>query len=187
MENYKLDYTFPRLYECDLLTETVDHMMPHFYFPGATTEGGSDGVLVKVHPRSGGAWLGTFAFGEYSQRGMSGLFSTPDPERFCVVAGGAGYLVTASDPKLHENLEIKPITDIRPILARNLIVFADFTQLLAYGPHGREWKSDRIAWDGLQICKITDSAICGEFWDVAKDMNAHFVVNLSDGMKKSRD
>jgi len=185
MANYKLDYTFSHFYDCDLLTETADRTMPHFYFPGATTEGGSDGVLVKVRPRSGGAWLGTFAFGEYSQHGVSGLFSTPDPRRFCVVAGGTGYLVTASDPKLYENIEIRPITDIRLIPTHNLIVFADFTRLLAYGPHGREWKSDRIAWDGLKIREITNSTICGEFWDVAKDMNAHFVVNLSNGMKQS--
>jgi hypothetical protein len=176
-----MDVTFLHSYECEQLDEIPDSSLPRHFYPGATTEGGGDGILVKVRPEHGQAWLGMFAFGRASPKGLSGLYTTPDPERFCVIAGGDGYFVTADQPERWDGVEVNPITDVRPVSARGIIVFADYTQLCAYGAVGLVWKTNRLAWDGLKITEITSTSIIGEFWDAASEAKASFVVNLASG------
>ena len=43
-----MNTTFPHAYECERLTETQGALSTHYYFPGASTEGGHDGMLVKI-------------------------------------------------------------------------------------------------------------------------------------------
>jgi hypothetical protein len=176
-----MDGTFSHSYECDQLTESSESSLPHYYFPGATTKGGGDGILLRVRPKHGQAWLGTFAFGRVSSKGFSGLYASPDPERFCVVARGEGYFVTASKPETWESVGAKPVADVRTVYAQGIIVFADHTRLWAYGPAGLKWKTNRLAWDGLKITEITSTSIVGEFWDVSSEATANFVVDLANG------
>ena len=73
--------------------------------------------------------LGCLLLDELSWKGFSGLYTTPDPERFCVIARGYGYFVTADQPERWDGVAVNPITDVRPSFARGIIVFADYTQL----------------------------------------------------------
>jgi hypothetical protein len=113
-----MDTTFPRSYECEWLLETPPTTaLPHDYYPGASVQGGRDGVLVKVRSECGQEWLGRFAFGRLTQKGVSGLFTTPDPDRLCVVAAGEGYFVSVNTPTSWEEISAVPILDVRPIAA----------------------------------------------------------------------
>jgi hypothetical protein len=64
---------------------------------------------------------------------VSGIFTTPDPDRLWVVAAGEGYFVSANTPTSWEEISAVAILDVRPIAAHDIIVFADFTNLAAYG------------------------------------------------------
>jgi hypothetical protein len=143
--------------------------------------GGRDGILVEICPERGKPWLATFAYGDIAPNGTSGVFSTPDPRRLCVVARGAGYLVSATDPTLWEPVRATPIIDVRPVRAREMIVFAEYTQLVAYGCAGIEWKTKRLSWDNLTITEVNDLHIKGEFWDIRNEEQATFVVDLATG------
>jgi hypothetical protein len=128
---------FPRLYECAQLSEIPGSVsLPHYYYPGATTKGGQDGILVQVSPEHGEHWLATFAFGKIAPKGASGILTTPDPKRLCVVAQGEGYFVSANAPMSWERVQATPIIDIRAVPAQEIIVFAEFTRLVAYGRGG---------------------------------------------------
>lgn len=177
-----MDTTFPCLYECAELTEGTDWASPcHYYYPGASTKGGRDGILVEIRPQLGQRWLATFAFGEITPKGTSGVFTTPDPQRLCVVAKGAGFIVSANDPMSWELVRVTPIIDIRPIRAHEIIVFADFTRLVAYGRMGIKWATKRLSWDNLKINEVNDTSIKGEFWDIRSEETATFVVDLRTG------
>src|SRR4051794_11982997 len=94
-----MDTTFPHTYEVEQLNETPGvSSTPHFYYLGGKTTGGRDGVLVKILPQAGQAWLGTFGFSRVAPTEVSGVFTMPDPEQMCVVAKGQGYLVSANLP-----------------------------------------------------------------------------------------
>jgi len=177
-----METTFPHAYECERLIETPNTASPHYYFPGASTKGGQDGILVGVRPERGQAWLGTFAFGQVTPKGVTGVYTTPDPRRVCVVSRGEGYLVNATAPTEWEAIRATPIIDVRSILARLLIVFADYTTLFAYGQTGIVWKTKRLTWDSMEITEVTDAFIKGEFWDIRREATANFTVDLATGL-----
>jgi hypothetical protein len=176
-----MDTTFPHTYECERVTETPRVAHRHYYFPGASTEGGRDGILLQVRPAHGQAWLGTFEFGQVSPQGVSGIFTTPDPQRMCVVSKGAGYFVSTTTPTEWEAICARPIIDVRSISAHGIIVFANFTELVAYGSAGVHWRTKRLTWDSLNITEVTDAFIKGEFWDIRTEATANFIVDLATG------
>jgi len=59
-----------------------------------------------------------------------------------------------------------PVIDIRPVPALGILVFADYTTLVAYGRTGLAWKTKRLTWSDLKITETTDAFIEGEFWDI---------------------
>ncbi len=105
----------------------------------------------------------------------------PDPRLLCIVAKGEGYLVSASSPTSWDRVQVIPIIDVRPIRTHEIIVFADFTRLVAYGQAGIKWQTKRLSWDNLKITDVTDTSIKGEFWDIRSEEMAGFVVDLATG------
>jgi hypothetical protein len=177
-----MEETFPSHYECKELASIPERPgYRRYYYPGASQEGGRDGAIVEVNPGQGRPWLGVFAFGRITSKGVSGIFTTPNPDRFCVVARGAGYLVRADDPSAWEPVAANPIIDIRPVRARNLLIFAEYTRLFAYGPAGLAWRTKHLTWDDLIITEVTDDFIAGEFWDVVTEAIRTFCVDLASG------
>ena len=173
-----MDTIFAHSYECERLNETQGSALPHYYFPGASTQGGRDGILVKVRPEHGQTWIGTFAFGD---SGVSGIFTTPDPQRLCIVSNGEGYFVNTSIPTEWEAIRAMPIKDVRSILAQEIIVFADYTDLVAYGRTGVKWKTERLVLDELKITEVTDISIKGEGWNPFDETRKNFIVDAATG------
>jgi len=176
-----LDETFPHAYECETREEVPNDALSHYYFPGATAKGGKDGLLVQIRPTRGESWLGTFAFGQVTPEGVSGVFTTPNPQQVCVVSRGQGYLVNTWEPSDWQAVRATPIISIHPIPSQHLIVFADHTTLIAYGHSGVQWKTARLSWDHLHITEVTDKTIKGEFWNIRSEAKEYFVVDLMTG------
>lgn len=177
-----MDTTFPHTYECQKLTESAGlASLAHYYYPGASTKGGQDGILVEVRPDDGESWLGTFAFGHIVPKGVCGIFTMPDPQALCVVAKGEGYIVRANAPKSWEPVRVTPIIDVRPVRAQEIVVFAEFTRLVAYGHAGIKWETKRLSWDNLKITEVTNKLLNGEFWDIRSETIGSFAVDLATG------
>jgi hypothetical protein len=177
-----MDTTFSHEYECEELAEMPQpEELPHYYYSGARARGGRDGLLIDLRPEGGARWLGTFAFGRIAPRGVSGIFATPNPKRVCVVAKGAGYLVSTSEPTCWEPVSAVPVIDVRPVKTRGIIVFASFIDIVAYGAAGIQWRTQRLTWEDMRITEITDDSITGEFWDFRSEATGRFVVDLASG------
>jgi hypothetical protein len=132
----KIELSFGCSYEFEVLSEIPPSDIPRLYYPGAVPDGGKDGVIVKVSPQRKESCLGTFAFGQIAPKGLTGVFSTPNVNRLCVVAKGNGYLVSAGEPQNWESIKAIPIIDARSFPKSGSIVFAYFTGLVAYGDKG---------------------------------------------------
>lgn len=177
-----MDETFQHSYVIRELTEIPNRpSIQRYYYPGASPTGGRDGILLEVQPAHGKPWIGVFAPSGISPKEVSGIFTTPDPHRVCVVTAGIGYLVSTDDPRIWEDVEVAPIRDVRPVPSHRILVFADFTDLVAYGDSGLKWRTNRLAWDDLTITEITDVAIRGEYWDPSIETTRGFSVNLETG------
>lgn len=152
--NRALNETFERDYNCEQLNELPNVRLPRYYYPGATPVGGRDGLIVHVYPRSSNSWVGIFGFGDLLSKGKNGLFSWPDPGKLCVVARAQGYVVRVDEPVSYESIDVHPIVEVIPIRSRGLVVFASYTELVAYGKPGVVWVSDRLSWDGFTVTAV---------------------------------
>jgi hypothetical protein len=182
MKNVQLDLTLHHKYEVELEIELPTGLREgerRYYYPGASEEGGRDGLAVRVIPYEGLPWIGIFAPGYPEAR--TGVFSCPDGKSICVVSSGQAYIVRTDAPHKWEKAPAFPVWDVRVVLERNLLVLADFTILTAYGPEGLTWTTARLSWDGLEITEISGDSIRGLAWDSPQGRNVEFVVDLQSG------
>jgi hypothetical protein len=172
------DLSFPHRFACEVLHDLPEG--PRHFFPGSQAAG-QDGVVVRVVPETADAWVGMFAFGKLGKDGISRVLTMPDPEKLCVVARGAGYVVSASKPETWEAVRAIPIVDVRAVPSAGVVVFANYTEMLAYGEGGVKWRTKRLAWDGLKIVSVGDRILVGEYLDIRDDELRRFEVDLVTG------
>ena len=176
-----LDESFPHGYEASA-RGSVDTPDDVLYFPARPV------LLLDVKPKSGKAWSG--AFGEDSPNGMTGIFTTPDDRTICVVCGGAGYFVDATDPEHGWTVvECAPVRFTLPFPKCGLLVFGNFTDFVAYR-HDPEsidirldvaWRSARLGWDDLEVTRTTDERIEGYAWSAPDDRMVGYSVDVRTG------
>ena len=174
------DLSFAHLYTVTQLTGLPgDGQHPPIYFPGATTVGGKDGLLLRFAGADGKQWSGCFAFGDY---GLCGVFAAPDPECACIVSKGTGYWVYVNEPEKSFPIRVFPIRDVRMVLDAQTLLIADFTSLAAFGSDGQLWKH-RVCWDDLKIQDTRDGIVRGVGYDPTnrKRNISEFAVELATG------
>ena len=174
-----IDRTFACDFDVEPLEELPTGPSPRHFIPHQRA--GQDGPILRVRPRTALEWVGTFAFGKFGGVHATRVLMMPSGTSFCVVTGGVGYLVEASHPDKATVLAAVPITDVRVIGQAGLVVFATYTDLLAYDAHGVRWRSPRIALDGLRIDRIDASFIYGDSDNYAADATVTFRVDLTTG------
>ncbi|XXF77087.1 hypothetical protein P2318_29140 [Myxococcaceae bacterium GXIMD 01537] len=178
------NFCFGRSYHCELLDEFPGTASALRHFFPENMAGGQDGLLVRVIPEGGEPWDGLFAFGKLTSAGISRLLSLPDPEKLCVISRGAGYVVMARAPRTWEPIGVMPIIDARPVPSAGVVVFTNFTEMVAYGAEGIRWRTKRLAWDGLRVVEVTDRSIIGEYWDLREETTQRFEVDLATGAQR---
>ena len=129
-----------------------------FYYPGASPVHGRDGVVLSVEPDDAEPWIGMFADGGAFQSGTYAV-ALPDRVSFAVVCGGAGYRVSAQDPR--DWAEIAPIVVRAPVVlpANDLVLFVGFTHIAAWGPRGPAWDTGQLVHDDLEVVNVTGQVL----------------------------
>jgi hypothetical protein len=182
--NVKIDLTFPTQYCVErlwVLPSDLEEEESIFYFPPCSSDRGPTDFLVRVCPNLGKSWIGAFAFGYDSPKAITGVYSCPDETSVCVISSGQGYIIKANNPNICEKVEVFPVLDVRSALPSNLLLFADFTIIAAYGPQGHTWTTSRLSWDGLEITDVTNTYIKGIAWDAPQQREVEFIVNIETG------
>jgi hypothetical protein len=98
-----------------------------------------------------------------------------------VVAGGYSYIVSAADPQRWEQVEQRPVVEVRVVAELQLLLFTGFTSVTAFGETGRRWTTERLSWEGLSITEIKGEKLLGTGWDALKDKDVAFEVDLRTG------
>jgi len=181
------DLSFEHNYEISLTDEIPGSpgRIEQFYYPGASVVGSAGGtaggIWVTVIPQSGSPWMGYFAQQYESPPAISAIASSPNAEMFCVISSGLGYIVKAQDPRNWAKVECFPILDFRSIASARILLFSDFTKLVAYDVRGKLWRTQDICWDKLKIQEITNERITGTGWNAPKSREMSFEVDLKTG------
>ena len=95
---------------------------------------------------------------------------------------GSGYWVYVNEPEKSSAIRVFPIRDVRAVTDAQILLFADFTDLSAFGPDGQLWKH-RVCWDDLKIQDIRDGVVRGVGYDPRnrKQSIAEFAVEVATG------
>jgi hypothetical protein len=175
-----LDQAFDANYTASCIT-IVEVPSANLYVPARPR------LMVEFIPRRGRKQ--TVIFGEDGPTFLDALLTTPDVETACVVSGGAGYFIEPSDPRAWTIVECAPIRYAFAIRDERLLVFGDFTRLVAYerDPDASElrvrtrWTTPRLGWDKLEILDVTESEIRGRAWRAPDDQMIGFRVDVLSG------
>jgi hypothetical protein len=111
---------------------------------------GLSGPLLRIEPRKGLAWLACFGDGYSSGEAVNAILTTPDPDAACVIVDGAGYWINTR-ARTGSDIRVFPIRQVEVV--GELLLFADFTRLAAYGASGPVWISQRLVSDRLRILR----------------------------------
>ncbi|MGH9570705.1 MAG: hypothetical protein ACRD4F_13750, partial [Candidatus Angelobacter sp.] len=122
-----------------------------------------------------------FALGFDSSQVLNAVFSCPDPDSVCVVAGGYAYVVSAIDPAQWLQVEQRPVVEIRSLADLGLTVFTGFTSITALAAGGIAWTTDRLSWEGIRVTRLADATLEGVAWDALNDHEVPFTVDLNTG------
>src|SRR5277367_2433995 len=149
-----LDLTFPHSWSAEIL-EMRPLIAParHFVYPQQVeeVERGALELLVRAAVAEQPDFLATFALGFADPGVPTGIWSCPDPNYLCAVAGGYAYLVNTADPADWEQVEYRPVLAVTVLLSQQLLLFSGHQSLVAYGRNGKAWETGRLSWEGFKI------------------------------------
>lgn len=171
----------PYSFRYQILSELPVDNLKLVYIPNGGSCVGRDGVIVKLLPYDGESWVGIFAFGDMLSNGSCNAYFGPGRNHLTVLAKGEAYIVLPSDPCSFIRVKSCPAICAIPVPSHDLMLFHDYTEIVAYNENGLVWETKRISWDGIKIEEISDSAILGKSWDSLNGKNVQFSVDLTDG------
>jgi hypothetical protein len=201
-----LDLSFPHRWQAEILAARPLILPPrHFVYPNAAEEVERGALEVLVRPgvgphvglgarpyeisldsdpkRSLGAkpFLATCALGFRDPAAPSGVWSTPEPEKICAVAGGYAYLIDTSSPEQFSMIPYRPVLEIRPLVEENLLLFVGHHSILAWGRDGQAWESAKLSDEGVTITEMTGGILRGTGWEMKSDREKPIAVDLRTG------
>jgi hypothetical protein len=178
-----IDSTFPHTWEAEVLA-CRPLILPgrQFVYPAQVEEVDRGALEVLIRPPAGGSpFLATCALGFAGPGVPTGVWACPDPAWICTVAGGYAYLIDTREPARWEQVVYRPVTGIWALAGLDLLVFAGFHSLLAWGREGKTWQTGRLSWDGVRISAVRGETLVGLGWEMSTDRELEFEVDLKTG------
>jgi len=138
-------------------------------------------LQLMVRPADGGMFLATCALGFTDAAMPTGVFACPNPVQMCAVAGGYAYVIDTAQPEHCTHITLKPVVEMRPLVAQGLLLFVGFHSMLAWGRNGLLWESARLSWEGVRIVSIDGDVLHGMGWNLVTDREVAFSLDLLTG------
>lgn len=180
------DASFPRSWRAEAIERPpLIASARHFVYPKVVeeVEVGALQILVSDIPEST-PFMATFALGFADPSLPHGVWSCPDPDQLCAVAGGYAYLVRTRHPEQWTQIPYRPVTALHPVPEHGLLIFASFHTLYAQGADGRVWETAKLSWEGVRVTHVGHGQLHGFGWDLHSDQEVPFAVDLRTGQHR---
>jgi hypothetical protein len=141
-------------------------------------------LQLMVRPASGGTFLATCALGFTDPAMPTGVFACPNAIQMCAVAGGYAYIIDTEQPEHSTHITLKPVVEVRPLVAQGLLLFVGFHSMMAWGRNGLAWESARLSWEGVRIVGIDANVLHGMGWNLLTDREVAFSLDLLTGQHR---
>lgn len=126
-------------------------------------------------------FLATCALGFADPAVPTGVWSTPNPEQLCAIAGGYAYLIETTAPERFTFLEMRPVLAIHPAVDAGLLLFVGHRNILAWGAQGLAWQSPKLSDEGLTVTRLEGTRLHGLGWNMFTDKETPFSLDLTSG------
>ncbi len=179
-----LDFSFPRRWQAEALTARPLILPPRrFVYPRQAEEVERGALEVLVQPQGAEPFLATCALGFRDPVTPTGLWSAPKPEEICAVAGGYAYLIDTQAPERFMMIPYRPVLQVLPAVAANLLLFVSHYSILAWGRGGQAWESEKLSDEGLTITGTEGGILRGLGWEMRTDRETPFLLDLRTGVR----
>ena len=138
-------------------------------------------LLIDVRPTGGKNFLAICALGFEGTEPLNGVWSCPNPLELCAVAGGYAYILNTWNPKQCTHVDMRPVVEVIATPEPQLLIFVGFHTICAWGAEGMAWHTPRLTWEGLRIIGLTHATLTGMAWDMPRDAEVEFAVDLRTG------
>jgi hypothetical protein len=138
-------------------------------------------LQLLVRPSARGSFLATCALGFNDPTMPSGVYSCPNPDALCAVAGGYAYIINTLQPEQSTHLALRPVVEVRGLPANGLLLFVGFHYIVAWGTDGEAWQSARLSWEGVRITGVDGDTLTGTGWNMLTDREVTFTLDLRTG------
>jgi len=145
------------------------------------------GALAPAGYASSGAqqFLATCALGFRDPAVPTGLWSVPNPDYICAVAGGYAYIIDTTAPERFTMISYRPVLKVLPAAGAGLLLFVGHRSILAWGRDGRVWESEKLSDEGVTITAIEGLKLRGTGWHIVTDKETAFAIDLRTGLPAS--
>lgn len=178
------DFSFPHRWQARVLPSRPA-ILParHFVYPrdAEEVERGALEVLVRPEAQAAQQFLATCALGFRDPAVPTGLWSAPNPDELCAVSGGYAYLIDTAAPERFAMIHYRPVLEVRAVPTANLLLFVGHRSILAWGPDGQAWESEKLSDEGVAITSLEGDVVCGTGWQMLTDKETQFSLDLSNG------
>ncbi|MFZ0661124.1 MAG: hypothetical protein WAM66_00390 [Acidobacteriaceae bacterium] len=177
-----IDFTFPHAWTAGIVP-AVPRIPPkwRYVYPRFAEDVERGALEAIIRPTGAEGFLGTFALGFSDPVAPSGIWSCPNPQWLCAVAGGYAYLVNTQKPDEFTQIEFRPVLEVRALREQRLLLFAGHYAMAAWGENGKAWETARLSSEGVQITSVEGRWLHGVGWDMRTDRDVPFTVNLETG------
>jgi hypothetical protein len=198
--------SFPHTWQAEIL-QSRPLILPtrHFVYPHEAEEIERGALEILIRPNTPGApgldsetgeskstsspqpqeFLATCALGFRDPAVPTGLWSTPNPEEICTVSGGYAYIINTTAPERFTMISYRPVLQLIPVPAENLLLFVGHHSILAWGADGHAWQSEKLSDEGLTLEDIDGPILHGLGWHLMSDKETPFALDLKTGLRKS--
>ncbi|HEU5352600.1 MAG TPA: hypothetical protein VFU55_13475 [Terracidiphilus sp.] len=153
----------------------------HFVYPREVEEVERGALEVLVRPAAAGPFLATCALGFRDPLAPAGVWSAPNPDELCAVAGGYAYLIDTRTPERFTMLPYKPVLAVLPAPEADLLLFVGHHAILAWGHEGRVWETEKLSDEGVTVTGIENGVLRGRGWQMMTDRETEFALDLRTG------
>jgi hypothetical protein len=178
------DESFARSWQVDVLTvEPLIAPARSFIYPHDAEEVERGALNLMIDPERRSKFLATCALGFADSSVPTGIWTCPNPDQICAVAGGYAYVINTLDPSAFEQVDLRPVLLVRALPEHGLLLFGGHHTLVAWAEEGRRWESPKLSWEGFEISEISGNTLSGTGWDLLTDSDVKFSVDLRTGEK----
>jgi len=181
-----VELSFQHSWEAEILAARPLILPPrHFVYPREAEEVERGALEVLVRPEASGValFLATCALGFRDAAVPTGIWSAPNPDEICAVAGGYAYLIDTTAPERFTMIAYRPVLEVRAAVAERLLLFVGHRSILAWGREGEAWESEKLSDEGVTIAEIEAGVLRGMGWEMRSDKETPFALDVQTGRR----